>query len=111
MTTAVLTLADFVLARLREDERTAKRCWVTEQPWIGFVDHRGSHYVGLSCARVRTDVRAKREIVRLHADCDSRSDHCDSCGRGRPEGSGCTTLAYLALPYASHRDYQPEWRP
>jgi hypothetical protein len=98
MTTAVTTtLADFLLARLREDEKTARLCCSTDAPWIGLVDYQGAHYIGMSCARIRADVHAKRKVVRLHAGCGG--------------GTGCPTLAYLALPYADHRDYDDGWRP
>jgi len=111
MTTAVITLADFLHARLDEDEKTARVCLDTDQPWIGLVDYRGAHYFGLSCSRIRAEVRAKRRIVRLHADCGTGTGCCDHGGRGGDEGIGCTTLAYLALPYAADSDYRPEWRP
>ena len=111
MTTAVIDLADFLRARLNEDEKTAGRCCYTDQPWIGFVDYRGAHYIGLSCARVLAEVRAKRQIVRLHAACGTGTGCCDEGGRSGPAGIGCATLAYLAIPYAAHPDYRPEWRP
>lgn len=111
MTTAVIDLADFLRARLNEDEKTAGRCCYTDQPWIGFVDYRGAHYIGLSCARVLAEVRAKRQIVRLHAACGTGTGCCDDGDRGGQEGIGCRTLAYLAIPYAAHPDYRPEWRP
>ena len=111
MTTAVIDLADFLRARLNEDEETAGRCCYTDQPRIGLVDYRGAHYIGLSSARVLAEVRAKRQIVRLHAACATGMGCCDDGDRGGPEGSGCTTLAYLAIPYAAHPDYRAEWRP
>jgi len=111
MTTAVIDLADFLRARLNEDEETAVRCCYTDQPWIGLVDYRGAHYIGLSSARVLAEVRAKRQIVRLHAACVTGMGCCGDGDRGGPEGSGCTTLAYLAIPYAAHPDYRAEWRP
>jgi hypothetical protein len=111
MTTAVIDLADFLRARLNEDETIAGRCCYTDQPWIGLVDYRGAHYMGLSCARVLAEVRAKRQIVRLHAACGTGTGCCDDGGRGGQEGIGCTTLAYLAVPYAAHPNYRQEWRP
>jgi hypothetical protein len=111
MITAVIDLADFLRARLDDDERTAGRCCYTDQPWIGLVDYRGAHYLGLSCARILADVQAKRRIVRLHGACGTGAGCCDDGGRGGPEGIGCTTLAYLALPYADHPDYDEAWRP
>ena len=111
MTTAVIDLADFLRARLNEDETIAGRCCYTDQPWIGLVDYRGAHYMGLSCARVLAEVRAKRQIVRLHAACGTGTGCCDDGGRGGQEGIGCTTLAYLAIPYAAHPSYRQEWRP
>lgn len=110
-TTVTTTLADFLLARLREDERTARLCCTTDQPWIGLVDYLGTHYIGMSCARIRADVHAKRKVVRLHAGCGTGAGCCDDGSRGGLEGIGCPTLAYLALPYADHRDYDDAWRP
>lgn len=111
MTTTVLTLAEFLLARLREDERTSRLCCYTDEPWIGLVDYLGTRYIGMSCARIRADVHAKRKVVRLHAECGTGTGCCDEAGHGGAAGIGCTTLAYLALPYAGHRDYDEAWRP
>jgi hypothetical protein len=111
MTTAVINLADFLRARLNEDEKTAAQCSYTDHPWIGLVDYRGAQYLGLSSARVLAEVQAKRQIVRLHEACGTGTGCCDGGGRGGPEGLGCTTLTYLAGPYADHPDYRPEWRP
>ena len=111
-TTAVIPLADFLLARFHEDEVMARLCCDTDQPWIGIVDYRGvARYLGLSCARIRAEAHAKPRIVRLHAACGTGTGCCDDGGRGGAEGSGCATLACLALPYAAHPDYRPEWRP
>lgn len=109
-TTAVTPLADFLLARLHEDETIARLCCDTDQPWIGIVDYRGvARYLGLSCARIRAEAHAKRQIVRLHAACGTGTGCCDDGGDAA--GIGCTTLAWLARPYAAHPDYRPEWRP
>ena len=87
MTTAVIDLADFLRARLDQDEKTAGRCCYTDQPWISLVDYRGAHYIGLSCARVLAEVRAKRQIVRLHAECGTGSGCCDDAAAAAQRGS------------------------
>lgn len=62
--------------------------------------------------RVLREVEAKRRIVDLHAHA-----HAHQCRTGEHDDgyaqwvSDCTTLRLLALPYADHPDYRPEWAP
>jgi Family of unknown function (DUF6221) len=125
MTTQTLTLADFLLARIAEDEAAAHMgsCLCGQ----GFDAQTGEGY-----ARVLAECEAKRQIVALHEsgalldhseyECtcgfsDHRRAEC-TCGwtiadEGEWErpSSPCPTLRYLALPYADHSDYRDEWRP
>ena len=94
-------LAEFLLARIAEDEAVAERWPVAlpdEQPPDGhpyWLDTFG-HPIWAPRARVLAECEAKRLIVQ------------------RVDGSeleDLPLLGYLALPYAEHPDYQPQWRP
>lgn len=68
--------------------------------------------------RVLAEVAAKREIVGLHHRVTKRStgsgggtvEDCSLCDHF-PAQYPCMTLRLLALPYASHPNYNETWRP
>ena len=97
MTAATATLTDFLLARLDEDAASAHQSM--REPKLWAVVRRklpGGHYVFAQTAtphRMLADVEAKRRIVELAS------------------SPGPQALRLLALPYADHPDYRPEWRP
>jgi hypothetical protein len=106
-----VTLAEFLLARIAEDEENAKACDCSfcneDHGWFRRDELRerflGSsrvipHVMRWSPARVLAECEAKRRIVRIAV------DQID-------EDSGGELLRLLALPYASHPDYREEWRP
>ncbi|MEU7400729.1 DUF6221 family protein [Streptomyces sp. NPDC044948] len=66
-------------------------------------------------ARVLADVEAKRQLLDLHAPGETEyvdGNVCMACDvRGGEPFYPCKTLRLLALPYAGHPDYRPEWRP
>jgi hypothetical protein len=82
-------------------------------PRIGNVNapELGAHIVRHNPARVLAEVDAKRRIVDLMvrtlewAEGDSEVDHYGGLSAAED------TLDLLALPYAGHSDYRPEWRP
>lgn len=101
-----MTLTDFLLARLAEDEAAAKAARFSEDPTdtavlyelgadvLAFVRHNGP-------ARVLADVEAKRRIV----------ERCSAVGAMMPsEHLAQGVLHLLAQPYADHADFLPEWR-
>ena len=106
--TATLTLTDFLLARIAEDEHAAA------SPSLGDVTDLGEGMGGRfglwsppkaapghwGNSRVLRECEAKRAVVELHP--------CDDCGMG---DDPCRTLKILALPYADHPDYREAWRP
>lgn len=136
-----MTLAEFLLARIAEDEAVARAA--TLGPWAtspskyvaGHYVHgdrsngeqvahatettkaNASHIARHDPARVFAECEAKRRIVALHrperyADVDEH--FCTTCRAGAFERTvdwPCPTLRALALPYADHPDYQEEWRP
>ena len=129
-----MTLAEFLLARIAEDESRARELaerrrniW-SEELWDGVAVPYSE-----SPARVLAECEAKRRIVESCN--DSSRPHrvpmpwpdgeviawkcraCDQwCNDGASDGD-CpvdwreppSVLRMLALPYADHEDYQPEW--
>jgi hypothetical protein len=104
-----MTLTDFLLARIAEDEVDVER---------GMMRVSGPG----SPARVRADCEAKRQIVELHGAKRVRRaaetlsgepefiEDCRICGHF-PAQYPCVTLRMLALPFADHPDYREEWKP
>jgi hypothetical protein len=133
--------AIFVLARIREDEaraRAGRPDWNSDdyeglarqeqqfnEQW--HTSHCGYRIWEFSddcvCdvpARVLAECAAKRLIWAEHAmwAVDSSSvwagaaPYCLTCDRpGRAVSWPCPTMRALALPYAGHKDYRPEWKP
>lgn len=123
MTTRTLTLADFLLARIAEDEAVAQcsgietRCrrpgedewseWfdeMSERPGIYEVQHRVA-----ADPRALRECAAKRRIVERSrwveehpewANNDDVAGHWEDCS---------ATLYDLASIYADHEDYDPAW--
>lgn len=99
-----MTLTDFLLARITEDEAAARAAttgtlasslsvWEAE-------DRPGVFELLIDPTRVLTECEAKQGIV--------------DAWIGGVLGSGTGpfhVLRLLALPYADHPDYDPEWRP
>lgn len=129
-----MTLTDFLLARIAEDEADAyawdsdaaaqvASMWTGPEPGYAtvasrrpasgwFADGReiedARHVQVLyDPARVLAECAAKRRIVALHSPLED--EECDpSCGDILDP---CWTLAALALPFADHEDYDESWRP
>lgn len=94
-----MTLTDFLLARIAEDE--------TE------VELGASRF---NPERVWAECEAKRRIVKLHLPsashrwCISCTD-IDTLPPNNVEAFPCRTLRALAAVYADHADYRDEWQP
>jgi hypothetical protein len=132
-----MTLTEFLLARIAEDEAAARA--VPElrdlSPYGGqesishalntFASEDGyprqkyppeipAHYSRHDPARVLAECGAYRAIVELHVRHDwlpVGRDECAECGCAddRSVDWPCPTLRALASVYADHPDYQPEW--
>ena len=122
-----MTLTEFLLARIGEDEETAE--WAAE----GTGDHEPGCCTYCDAARtipnparVLAECEAKRLIVAEHQTSTEWDDginacttcqwdiDCDAPKHDHQRGSGrfpCPTLRFLALPYADHPDYDEAWRP
>lgn len=77
------------------------------------ADGTGEHIAHQNPARVLAKIAADRQIIDVHA-CDRGA--CRTCWSATPRSSRredfpCPTLRAMALPYAGHPDYRPEWRP
>ena len=94
----MMTLTEFLLARIAEDETNdttlvgvARKDWTVR--WLA------------ECA-------AKRQIVHLHSGPDYwKSPDFHLCVDSMTNNDECDTLHALAMPYADHPDYRPEWKP
>lgn len=98
-------LADFLLARIAEDEARAE--YVHDYGSWSSTDH-------YTPARVLAECEAKRRIVDLHAPIEGAVwPTCSCCGMyGEADVDWpCATLRALALPYADHDDYREEFKP
>jgi hypothetical protein len=120
-------LDQFLLARIAEDKRVAADAASAggREEWDAGADavgppHVAEHVARHDPARVLAECAAKRRLVLACR--DSRPD-LHFLG-ARPAGMAdfpltptdqhklaALTLALLALPYAGHHDYRPEWRP
>lgn len=104
-----MRLTEFVLARLSEDEESARE-WAADEG--AYIWDRSP----VDPTRMLAECEAKRRIVEAHK--PYRRIYglgCDVCLQPRhlpadAPGWPCLTLRLLALPYADHPDYQQEWR-
>jgi hypothetical protein len=123
-------LDEFLLARIAEDKRMAadaaaasgREAWSVEDAPLDGSGQRGTaeHIARYDPARVLAECSAKRRTVLA-----CRAARPDMAFLGaRPRGLAdfpltprdqhqlaALTLALLALPYADHHDYRPDWRP
>lgn len=112
-----MTLTEFLLARITEDEANATSSDVLQRAmtaaWPGLppglsIDEATRRTraalvaAGLDAGRALAECEAKRRIV----------ERCSDVGALMPsEHLAQGVLSLLALPYADHPDCQPEWRP
>jgi hypothetical protein len=108
-------LDEFLLARIAEDERLA-----AEAPSAPDLPQPDGHASPFDPARVRAECAAKRRLVLACRELrpDTRILGARQAGMGDYPPSphdqhqlAAVTLALLALPFAGHHDYRPEWRP
>ena len=123
------TLAEFLLARIAEDEAVARdagerRGLPYESPLYVVDDNYRHDQVGIYPERVLAECEAKRRIVGIHEldpievySWGTTGGGCGLCDHSCETGGNtwghdpCETLKALALPYADHPDYDEAWRP
>ena len=126
---ATMSLDEFLLARIAEDRRVAvdaagangRMEWTTDVVGEGPGGPRSvEHVVRYDPARVLAECSAKRRIVLACRDARPETafvgTHPPGLADFPPPVHGqhqlaALVLALLALPYAGHRHYRPEWRP
>lgn len=106
-----MTLVDFLLARIAEDERNLD-CGVNRHDGASSIDSPTS--ATCECDfRAKREVAAKREIVAEAMDQMGNRFGFVSLSvadriRSRADTCGLRALAYV---YSDHPDYREEWRP
>jgi hypothetical protein len=119
-------LDEFLLARIAEDKRIAVDAAAGKGDWSGddmtaaLGGPAAEHAARYDPERVLAECSAKRGIVLA---CRATRPDLRFLG-ARPHGMAdfpltphdqhqlaALTLALLALPYAGHHDYRPDWRP
>jgi hypothetical protein len=123
--TRTLTLADFLLARIAEDEEAAKEensLFLRNHgpgALLRELDGYGLHWMTSSvttAAHVLAESEAKRRLIAFAegtvASMDLQIQGEWGSGPILPEhDEALRMLRILALPYADHPDYREEWRP
>lgn len=129
-------LIEFLRARLAEDEHLANELRKTCPHVDNCGDGEPDWDVVLDASRRLREIEAKRRILDEHALMwrdigwleDDEGERVEAyaelevCARCVPKHSHfgsraavsegpCKTVRLLALPYADHPDYRPEWRP
>lgn len=119
-----MTLTEFLLARIAEDEAAAREQTATTQSgialeWERDVDY-GERYLTIDPARVLAECEAKRRIMEALIDAEAAVATYDTDDPNNPpsywqEWGNLHALRLaaelLALPYADHPDFDPGWKP
>jgi len=135
-TTTTVSLTDFLLARIAEDEGASSSA--TKAPWIDdpstlaasvyapvedvyvtdphnwdALSSDTAHIARHDPARVLAECKAKRAIIGASVETLATTGSgfpADDSGYGEAHSLASFTLRALALPYADHADYCEEWK-
>lgn len=122
----MLTISDFILARVSEEEALAHAALDHLGPELNWdATSVGEHFDRWNPWRVESACIGRRLLVKAHRnagpavtqlpgkDHELHSATCATCGRSgqHPTPWPCYTLRVLALEWANHPDYRAEWRP
>ena len=119
-----MSVADFILARLAEDEATAREthsdalAFESTPPYAKLGFAAGRLAARHDPARVLRQVEAMRRVVGPHGPDDyygcalcATGDSCGCCPPSPDDyANGCPTLRTLAGIWSDHADYDPAWR-
>jgi hypothetical protein len=117
-------LAEFITARLDEDEAAARESYYEGQHWLSeeegvyrwpddepvhIADRKADarHIARHDPARVLREVEAKRKILAEHG---GEHDPCDAHDAWF-RSITCATLRQLGTEFSGHPDYLEEWKP
>lgn len=101
----MVSIAEFLEARVDEDEARASSGWTSLRDTRWETDDYGRNF--LTPSAVLAECAAKRAII---AQC--REDHEDSMASRDDATEVASMVLYaLAAVYAGHPDYQKEWAP
>jgi hypothetical protein len=109
-----VTLTDFLLARIAEDEDAAR---AADAPYFLYdLDGKGAdqfaHIARHDPPRVLAECEAKRRIVEACGDIWEPNDHRWMSDTDADYHAGLEVAArFLAAIYADHPDYRQEWKP
>lgn len=120
-------LADFITARLAEDEAAAREShhegqrWITEEEgvyrWpddelVHSADRKADarHIARHDPARVLREVTAKRAILARYGECPS-TNLGEQLQWSQEQQGLYRAMEYLATAWADHPDYRAEWQP
>jgi hypothetical protein len=133
--THTVTLTEFLLARIAEDEAAARLAWPERWEQDGERNavqtaetglkagydglHMGVAHLAMTVGSYRSEARnaahiARHDPARVLAECEVKRRivelcaFCDDCGDHMNQDQ---VRALLALPYADHPDYRDEWKP
>jgi hypothetical protein len=105
-----VTLTEFLLARIEEDEAVARAVESsTRRGWEGHQLSRHDWGVDIPGARVLAECEAKRQLVEW-ARYDDWTDPGYNGHLSAPGSDRGDVLGWLGAVYADHPDYQEEWR-
>lgn len=100
-----MSITEFLLARIAEDEEEAARMGCTEYYDGGWSIEHEIH--------IRRECAAKRAIIGMHRKSPSPFDEglCAMCAEAGANGQAypCDTIKVLAAIYSDHPDYRQEW--
>jgi hypothetical protein len=109
--TATLTLADFLLARIAEDEEAARAAIASNEPgepWgYDHIPGDGLHIARWHPGRVLAECEAKRWLISTRTSVIRMT--WVECMGARIDNPEPLELRVLAFPYADHPDYRQEW--
>lgn len=122
----MLMINDFILARVSEEEALAHAALDHLGPELDWdAPSVGEHFDRWNPWRVESACIGRRLLVKAHRNAGPAvtqlpgKDHelysatCATCGGSteQPAPWPCYTLRVLAMEWANHPDYRPEWRP
>jgi hypothetical protein len=112
-TVNTMTLTEFLLARIAEDEAAAERGRSHNGGGTFANDNYG--YLLVQPARVLAECAAKRQAIEAawgdQVQIEGEWGHCQGREEMSVKDDNPAVVEHLAAVYADHPDYREEWRP